>query len=112
MLKACLEKPEWRHLYRFFWYTLSPKSKIFGIDNLSEEGMQQGDPAGPVGYCMSSHPHFEWAYQQLRFVGGMVVMDMDDGYFLGPIEDIMRVVKVFQNRLQEGVGAVLNPLQV
>ena len=109
VLKACLENPEWRHLYRFFWCTLSPKSIIFGIDNLSEEGMQQGDPAGPVGYCMSSHSDFVWARDQLKAVGGTAVMDMDDGYFLGPIEDLMRVVKVFQSRLQGGVGAVLNP---
>lgn len=50
VLKSCYDNPDMRHLYRFFWCTLSPKSIIVGIDNLSEEGMQQGDPAGPVGF--------------------------------------------------------------
>ena len=109
VLKACYDNPRWRHLYRFFWCTLSPKTKIFGIDRLSEEGMQQGDPAGPVGYCISSHGHFLWAHEQLQVVGGCVTMDMDDGYFYGPIETLIPVVLEFQRRLERDVGARLNP---
>ena len=109
VLKACYENPAWRHLYRFFWCTLAPKSLIVGIDNLSEEGMQQGDPAGPAGFCMPIHKHAVWAHEQLQKVGGCVVMDMDDGYFLGPIETLLKVVEEFQKRLVAEVGSVLNP---
>ena len=103
------DNPKWRHLYRFFWCTLSPKARIVGIDNLSEEGMQQGDPAVPVGFCIALHSHAVWAHEQLQKVGGCVIMDMDDGYFLGPIEALMEVVGQFQNRMVEQVVSVLQP---
>ena len=38
----------------------------------------------------------------------MALFDMDDGYFAGPIEPMMEVVKGFQERLKKHVGAVLN----
>ena len=31
ILKACQENEKWRHLYRFFWATLSPIALIMGI---------------------------------------------------------------------------------
>ena len=109
VLQACRDKQEWRHLYRFFWCTLSPKSMICGINNLSCEGMQQGDSAGSTGFCMPLQPQAEWVNTQLQKVGGRAVFDMDDGYLLGPIEHVMPLVKVFQRRLADHVGADLNP---
>ena len=70
VLKACYENPEWRHLYRFLCCTLSPKSTIVGIHNLSCEGMQQGDSAGSNGFCMSLQPLAKWADAQPRAAGG------------------------------------------
>ena len=109
VLKACLERPEWRHLYRFFWCTLSPKSRIVGIDATSDEGMQQGDSAGSTGFCMPLQKLAEWANNQLKAVGGRAAFDMDDGYMYGPIETVMQVVREFQCKLQNEVGAELNP---
>ena len=76
VLKACYNNPRLRHLCRLFWCALSTKAKIVGIGRLSEEGMQQGDPAGPVGCCISSKGHLLWAHEQLQAVGGCVVMDI------------------------------------
>ena len=72
--------------------------------------MQQGDPDGPVGFCIALlHSHAVWAHEQLQKVGGCVIMDMDDGYFLGPIESLIEVVRQFQNRMVEQVVSVLQP---
>jgi hypothetical protein len=108
ILRACYNKPEWRHLYRFFFANLSPRALILGINSLSEEGVQQGDPSGPAGFCIALHQHAVWAHEQLGEVGGMALFDMDDGYFAGPIEPMMEVVKGFQERLKKHVGEVLN----
>ena len=48
ILNECYDNPEWRHLYRFFWANLSPRARILSINALSEEGVQQGDPSGPL----------------------------------------------------------------
>ena len=109
VLKACYDEPKWRHLYRFFFATLSPKSIIKGINRLSEEGMQQGDVASAAGFCMALRRPAEWAHEQLRQHGGMGVFDMDDGYLIGPIENLMPIVQQFQERLKQNVGAVLKP---
>ena len=109
ILKACRENEKWRHLYRFFWATLSPMALTMGIRVRSREGVQQGDPSGPAGFCMALHPCAAWAHQELRKVGGMALFDMDDGYLMGPLTDVMRVTAQFQIKLQQEVGAVLNP---
>ena len=108
ILKECYDNKEWRHLYRFFWANLSPRSRIMAIHALSEEGVQQGDPSGPAGFCIALHRHAVWAHERLRAVGGMSIFDMDDGYMMGPIEPMMQIVQEFQVRLQKHVGAVLN----
>ena len=66
VLKACYDNPSWRHLYQFLWCTHSPKSDIVGINNLSCEGMQQGDSAGSTGFCMTLQPPAKWVDTQLR----------------------------------------------
>ena len=108
ILKECYDNPDWRHLYRFFWINLSPKSRILAIHSLSEEGVQQGDPSGPLGFCIALHRHAVWAHEQLQQVGGMAIFDMDDGYFMGPIDRLMEIVAEFQIRLKKYVGAILN----
>ena len=82
ILKECYDNEDWRHLYRFFWSNLSPRSRIMAINSLSEEGVQQGDPSGPLGFCMALHRHAVWAHEQLKEVGDMSIFDMDDGYLL------------------------------
>ena len=108
ILRACYENHEWRHLYRFYWATLSPTSLIVGINSLSEEGVQQGDAAGPAGFCKALQKHAKWAHEELQKVKGFGVFDMDDGYLVGPVEPLMEVVTGFQQRLSDHVGAVLN----
>ena len=109
VLRACYNKPEWRHLYRFLWATLSPKAYIKGLGTTSDEGAQQGDVAGPCIFSFPLQPHAEWVNRRLKMVGGLAVFDMDDGYLMGPIEDLMELVEMFQARLKEHVGACLNP---
>ena len=109
ILSECLGNEAWRHLYRFFWCNLSPRSRILAINALSEEGVQQGDPSGPAGFCIALHRHAVWAHQQLQEVGGMAIFDMDDGYMAGPLDKLMEVVEGFQARLKKYVGAELNP---
>ena len=109
VLKACYDNPSWRHLYRFLWCTLSPKSDTVGINNLSCEGMQQGDSAGSTGFCMALQPLAKWADTQLRTAGGRAAFDMDDGYMYGPIDKVMQTVLELQRRLKLEVGASLQP---
>ena len=111
MLRVCHDTPALKHLYRFFWCTLSPAASILGINNLSLEGMQQGDSAGSAGFSIPLQPQAEWANAELKKVGGMALFDMDDGYLMGPINEVMRVVRQFQARLQQHVGSVLNPIK-
>ena len=108
ILRACYENPEWRHLYRFYWATLSPMAVIVGITKLSEEGVQQGDAGASAGFCKPVQPHAKWAHEELQKHDGFAVFDMDDGYMVGPIDQLMRVVAEFQQRLIQHVGAVLN----
>ena len=39
----------------------------------------------------------------------MAIFDMDDGYFLDPIDRMMQIVQQFQVSLKRFVGAILNP---
>ena len=55
ILKECWDNPKLRHLYRFFFANLSPRALILGLRALSEEGVQQGDPSGPAGFCIALH---------------------------------------------------------
>ena len=84
ILKACYENEKWRHLYRCLWATLSPMALIKGINALSREGVQQGDPFGPAAFCMPLNPVAKWAHGELKKVGGIASFDMDDGYLAGP----------------------------
>ena len=88
---------------------LSPKALIREIGALSREGVQQGDPAGPAGFCMTLKKCAEWDHKELCKVSGMALFDMDDGYLMGPLRDVMEVVGQFQVRLKKEVGAILNP---
>ena len=113
-LRACLDKPEWRHLYRFLWTTLPHAVQAFikGSGVTYDEGAQQGDVAGPHIFRMPVKKHAEWALSELKKVDGMTRFDMDDGYFVGPIEEVMRVIVEFKYWMAQFVGANLNPPQV
>ena len=58
---------------------------------------------------MPLQPQAEWLNEQVKKTGGLAVFDMDDGYLCGPVEQVLPLVKEFQGRLSDHVGADLNP---
>ena len=54
-----------------------------------------------------------WDHRELRLrkADGMVLFDMDDGYLMGPLGDVMVMVDQIQVRLKEEVGEILNPIK-
>ena len=56
----------------------------------SEEGEQQGDPIASMVFCAGIHPEVVAADTDIRGHGGMLVMDMDDGYIAGPTNQVFR----------------------
>jgi len=97
-----------RNLALPWWLLMSPAALIDGIDNLSDEGGQQGCPLAALAFCLVIHEHIVWADEQLQRVGGGIRMDMDDGYAFGPRGEVFRVVHAMTERLAADVGLRVN----
>ena len=76
---------------------------------LSEEGVHQGGPEGPVGFCMTIHSSIMEASVALRQHGGIDVFDMDDSYLAGPLHTVMTVVAKLGDNIKRRCGIDLNP---
>ena len=92
------------HLYRYCYTAYAaPSSLIFGdFEISSEEGIQQGDPLGPLLFCLCLQPILESIIAPLR------IGYMDDLTFGGPAPKIAQAVEDIQ-RLGEPLGLHLNP---
>ena len=92
------------HLYRYCFSAYSaPSSLIFGdFEISSEEGIQQGDPLGPLLFCLCLQPILEQIIAPLR------IGYMDDLTFGGPAPMVAQAVEDIQT-LGEPLGLKLNP---
>ena len=80
----------------------SPSSLFFGESVLqSSEGVQQGDPLGPLLFCLTIHDML----MQLR--GEFGVFYLDDGTLGGSLEEVLRGVRMVE-RVAGDMGLQLN----
>ena len=79
----------------------SSSSLLWGDKTInSAEGVQQGDPLGPLLFCLTLHRHCE----QLQ--SPLCVMYLDDVSVGGPVEDVLHDLEVIQ--AAEELGLFLN----
>ena len=90
-------------LYRFVHSSYSSPSSLFWYDSVlqSAEGVQQGDPLGPLLFCLSIHT----LCSQLR--SEFNVWYLDDGTIGGTLEDVMHDLEIVQ-RVGSEFGLHLN----
>ena len=91
--------------------TLSPESIIVGLEGKSVEGLQTGEPSGPLAYCMALHPDLEWADAELAKHGGCLRGQMDDMYVRGPIRVVLPIVMELGERIKVRCGQTLKPVK-
>ena len=68
------------------------------------EGFTQGDPEATPLYCTTWHRHVQQAEQVLKQRGGAARFLSDDGYLVGPKDDVVDAFKVFEAVLRETCG--------
>ena len=73
----------------------------------AQEGTTQGDPLSGPFFCVSIHKEVRKADQALQRCGGMVRCGWDDGYFLGPKEEVFQALNLFSSEVQRSSGLVL-----
>ena len=57
--------------------------------------MRQGHSFASVDFCVGIHPEECVIDEELRQTGGFAKFDMDDGYAVGPADDVFRAVQQF-----------------
>ena len=63
------------------------------------EGVHQGDPLSSAQFCAAIHPEVRQLDAELRDSGGSARFDMDDGYALGPPDEVFPAVLRFAARV-------------
>ena len=89
-------------IYPFVFASYSSPSLLFWGDRRisSAEGVQQGDPLGPLLYCLSVHTHF----QQLN--SELCILYLDDTVVGGSSRSILDDLKIVRDA--EELGLILN----
>ena len=90
-------------LFQFVHSVYAQTSSLFCTDQVvkSSEGVQQGDPLGPMLFCLTIHPMVEKLRSELK------VFYLDDGTLGGNLEDIIRDLKLVEKEAAE-LGLQLN----
>ena len=90
-------------LFRFVHSVYAQTSSLFCTDQVfeSSEGVQQGDPLGPMLFCLTIHPMVEKLRSELK------VFYLDDGTLGGNLEDIIRDLQLVEKEAAE-LGLQLN----
>lgn len=92
-------------IYPLIHSSYSASSSLLWGDRViqSQEGVQQGDPLGPLLFCLAIHRHCK----QLR--SPLCVMYMDDVSVGGSVEDALHDLDVIKDA--ESLGLSLNPVK-
>jgi len=101
MLEAVAAKAPEIYRYVFDNYAYAPQLQTRQHTILSEEGTQQGDPLGPLEFCMAIHPLLESLITPLN------VGYMDDLTLAGPIDDVEHDISLIE-KLAPMYGLQLN----
>ncbi len=90
-------------IYPLVHSSYSAPSSLLGGESVisSQEGVQQGDPLGPLLFCLALHRH---CMQMCSFLS---VMYMDDVSIGGTLEDVQNDLQVIKDA--EILGLSLNP---
>ncbi|MDA8003073.1 MAG: reverse transcriptase domain-containing protein, partial [Alphaproteobacteria bacterium] len=90
-------------LFRFVHSAYAQTSSLFCTDQVVEfsKGVQQGDPLGPMLFCLTIHPMVEKLRSELK------VFYLDDGTLGGNLEDIIRDLQLVEKEAAE-LGLQLN----
>ena len=90
-------------LFQFVHSAYAQTSSLFCTDQVVEpsEGVQQGDPLGPMLFCLTIHPMVEKLRSELK------VFYLDDGTLGGNLEDIIRDLQLVEKEAAE-LGLQLN----
>ena len=101
VLEAALEHiPE---LYPFVYCCYSTSSHLFFDKHIlsSQEGVQQGDPLGPLLFCLAIHPLVKKLSSELK------IFYLDDGLIGGSTSDVLEDIRLIQREAAR-IGLQLN----
>ena len=104
VLNACLELiPE---LYPLVFSCYASPSHLFYDEDtlLSQEGVQQGDPLGPLLFCLAVQPLVNKLQSELK------IFYLDDGLVGGSVESVVRDIYTVKEEAQD-LGLHLNLLK-
>ena len=110
VVEALEEEESLKHLAQFAGMVLTPVSGLESGGVMwgeAQEGQTQGDPLSGPFFCVTIHRDVRKADQALRQSGGMVRCGWDDGYFVGPKEDVFKALDVFSRDVNTKAGLVL-----
>ena len=90
-------------LFHFVYSAYSTPSSLFCGEYIiqSEEGVQQGDPLGPLLFCLTIHPIISRLQSEIK------VFYLDDGTLGGPVEAIRQDLQQLELEAAE-LGLQLN----
>ena len=95
LLNECFEK--FPHIYKWVHFCYSQHSHLFFGDYIisSQAGVQQGDPLGPLLFCLVLHVLVS---KLLNESPGLALNNwyMDDGSLFGKIEDVLKAWKLIK----------------
>ena len=95
-----------RDLAPLTWSTYAPANGVYLAQQgttqagyASEEGVHQGDPLASAQFCAGIHPEVCQLDAELQVAGGAACFDMDDGYAVGPVEQVFPAILRFAARI-------------
>ena len=72
------------------------------------EGLVQGSPISSSGYSYTIHNRVKEADRRMVELRGCARFGMDDGYMIGPPEEVFKVLAEFAAGINEDCGCELN----
>ena len=90
-------------LFQFVYSAYQSPSSLFCGDNVlqSEEGVQQGDPLGPLLFCLTTHPLVTKLTSEFK------IFYRDDGTLVGSAEFVLHDLQLVEREAAE-LGLQLN----
>ena len=70
----------------------------------SQDGFTQGDPEATPLYCATWHEEVRQAEEELKQAGGAARFISDDGYLVGPEEQVIAAFREFERDIWENCG--------
>ena len=110
VVEALEEEESLRHLAQLAGILLAPVSGLESGGEFwgeAQEGTTQGDPLSGPFFCVSIHKEVRKADHSLQNCGGMVRCGWDDGYFLGPKEEVFQALDEFSREVHRSCGLIL-----